>query len=164
MKRLVIVRHAKAVHTGYDRDFNRELAERGISDASLVAMELKQLDIIPDYILSSSATRAITTARLYANDLGVSKQLIEEKKELYFDFTTQDFIDMIQSAPEKTQTLFVFGHNPYVHFMSSNLTYNFDGHMPTASTVVIDFEIDSWKELEARSGMVKHHLYPSRLR
>lgn len=163
MKRLVIVRHAKAVHSGYDRDFNRELADRGRSDASLVAKELKKLEIVPDYILSSSASRAITTAQIYANDLDFNLQKIEQQKALYNDYTTQEFIDMIQTVPENTNCLFVFGHNPYVHFMSSNFTNNFDGHMPTASTVVIDFEIDSWQKLEARSGIVKHHLYPSKL-
>ena len=164
MKKVVIVRHAKAVHTGYDRDFKRELAERGIDDASLVAKELKNLEIIPEYILSSSATRAITTARIYASELGFSMKNIEEQRALYLDYTTQEFIDMIQKTPESASTLFVFGHNPYLHFMSANLTDNFDGHMPTSSTVVIEFNVENWEQIEARAGHVTHHLYPSKLR
>lgn len=164
MKRLVIVRHAKAVHTGYNRDFTRELAERGINDSSLVTKELDRLAIKPDHIISSPATRAITTARIYATDLGFNRNNIEKQEALYFEYTTQDFIDMIQKTPDKVNTLFVFGHNPFVHFMATNLTNNFDGHMPTASTVVIDFNIDNWQNIEARTGNVKHHLYPSKLR
>lgn len=42
MKRVVLVRHAKAVGHGYDDDFNRDLRESGVIDAQRVSNELKQ--------------------------------------------------------------------------------------------------------------------------
>lgn len=160
MKRLIIVRHAKTEQGGYSHDYERELTERGIDDAGKIAVDLFKRKIMPDYILSSPATRAITTAKVYAATLNFPEKKIIEKEGLYFDFTTQDFIEMLHEVPDEYQTVFVFGHNPFMYFMAGNLSKNFHGEMPTCSTVVIDFEIGSWKEVEPRQGKVFLHLYP----
>jgi len=163
MKRLVLVRHAKAEQGGYDRDFSRELAQRGRDDAHRLGSELRDLGIIPDYIISSPANRALTTARIFAEETGFQRDKIVEKKGLYFDYSTFDFIEMIKEVPGNVQTLFVFGHNPFMYYIASNLCADFHGDMPTCSTVLIDFNIDTWQELEARQGNLNKHLYPSML-
>lgn len=160
MKRLVIIRHAKTEPEGYDRDFTRRLLPRGIDDAKTIASELDAKQVIPDKIIASSATRAITTARLMAEVLGFPTENIEEKKELYFDYTTQDFVDLIQHTTNNVNTLFIVGHNPFMHFVAQNMSKNYDGHMPTCSTVVLDFDVNSWSEVEPRQGMLFLHLYP----
>lgn len=164
MKRLAIIRHAKTEQHGYDRDYNRELLPRGIEDAQTIAAELKRNKVNPDKIISSPATRAITTARLMAEVLGYPSIKIEEKKELYFDFTTQDFVDLIQHTSDAVNTLFIVGHNPFMHYVAMNLSRNYDGHMPTCSTVVLDFDVDSWKNIEPRQGLLFLHLYPKNVR
>lgn len=160
MKRLVIIRHAKTEQQNYHKDFDRELLERGINDAKNIAADLKESKIIPQKMISSPAKRAITTAGIYAHELGYPFDNIEVIEGLYFEFTTTDFIELIQKTPDNIDTLFVFGHNPFMHFMAQNMSANFDGHMPTCSTVVLDFEIDSWKAIEARKGLLFLHLYP----
>lgn len=47
MKRLVLVRHAKAVHWGYQDDFNRELSKRGERDAAKVSSHLREEGSFP---------------------------------------------------------------------------------------------------------------------
>ena len=160
MKRLAIIRHAKTEQQGYDRDYNRKLIQRGIDDAQLVARELKQKNVHPDKIISSPAVRAISTARLLAEVLGYPVIKIDEKKELYFDFTTQDFVDLIKHTSNSVNTLFIVGHNPFMHYVAMNMSHDYDGHMPTSSTVVLDFDVDSWKNIEPRSGLLFLHLYP----
>ena len=51
MKQIVIVRHAKAVPYGYEDDFNRDLTERGVNDATKISAELKQRGIKTDVFL-----------------------------------------------------------------------------------------------------------------
>jgi len=160
MKRLIIVRHAKTEQGGYDHDFKRELTEKGRNDALIIAGDLKQRNILPDYILSSPAVRALTTARIFAEELNFDKQAIVEKKGLYFDFTTQDFIEMIHDVPDHCETLFVFGHNPFVYFVAENMSKNFSGDMPTCSTVVLEFSATSWRKVEPRKGHFFLHLFP----
>jgi len=160
MKRLIIVRHAKAEQGGFDHDFKRELSDKGKNDAHKIASDLKEWKIIPDYILSSPATRALKTARIFAEELNFPKQMIIEKKGLYFDFTTSEFVDMLHEIPDEFKNVFVFGHNPFMYFMAENMCNGFTGDMPTCSTVVIDFSVNSWKETEARKGIFFLHLYP----
>lgn len=64
MKQIVIVRHAKAVPYGYEDDFNRDLTERGINDATKISSELKQRGINADIMVSSPAKRALKTAHI----------------------------------------------------------------------------------------------------
>jgi phosphohistidine phosphatase len=160
MKRLIIVRHAKAEQGGFDHDFKRELSEKGKDDAHRISNDLKEWEIFPDYIISSPAIRALTTARIYAEELNFPKQKIIERKGLYFDFTTAEFVDMLHEIPNEFKNVFVFGHNPFMYFMVENMCNGFAGDMPTCSTVVIDFPVNSWKETEARKGNFFLHLYP----
>jgi len=163
MKRLIIVRHAKAEQGGYDRDFHRKLSENGKDDARNIASELKKREISPDYIISSPADRALTTARIFAEVFGFSRQDILEMKGLYFDFTTLEFVEMIHDVPDRCDTLFVFGHNPFIYFVAENMSQSFNGDMPTCSTVVLDFNVTSWKKIEPRKGHLFLHLYPKLL-
>lgn len=164
MKRLVIIRHAKTEQQGYHRDYSRKLLQRGVDDAQLVSKELKVKNVLPDKIISSPATRAISTAQLMAEVLGYPVIKIDQKKELYFDSTTQDFVDLIKHTGNSVNTLFIVGHNPFMHNVAMNMSSDYDGHMPTSSTVVLDFDVESWKNIEPRKGLLFLHLYPKILR
>jgi phosphohistidine phosphatase len=160
MKRLVLIRHAKTEHIGYERDFERELTHRGISDIEKITEDLKEWKIFPDTILSSPAQRALATARILAGGLDFSLDKITQIKELYFEMTTTNFLNRIRKTDVHIETLFVVGHNPFMHYVAQKLSADYDGHMPTSSTVVLDFTIDSWEELEAGKGILFLHLYP----
>ncbi len=160
MKRVVIVRHAKSVSYGYDDDFNRDLSNRGKEDAELVSSELREREIFPDIIISSPAKRAIKTARIFSENLDFERKDIIQNQEIYNGQTTSDFLEMIQNFPDKANTAFIFGHNPGFHYFTDNLLEYFKGDMPTCSTVGIDFNVHSWKEVEARTGKKAFHLVP----
>jgi len=161
MKRLVIIRHAKTEQGGYDHDFKRELTNTGKDDAYRISKDLNDRGIMPDCMISSPATRAITTARIFAEEFHFQKEKIIEKKGLYFDYTTQDFLNLIQEVPDTVNTLFIFGNNQFVNIVAENLSRNFEGNMPTCSTVVLDFSVEKWSEIEARHGNLFLHLYPN---
>ncbi|MGD9558519.1 MAG: histidine phosphatase family protein [Mangrovibacterium sp.] len=160
MKRIVIVRHAKAVPFGYDDDFNRKLRSQGKEDARILSLALKENRVSPDLILSSPAKRALKTAEIFASTLRYPASRIMVEEELYEGLTTQDFLEIIRNLPENVQSVFVFGHNPTVYYLVNNLVKLFNSDMPTCSTVGIDFEAESWKEINAREGKVVFHLMP----
>ncbi len=160
MKRVVIVRHAKAVPYGYDDDFSRKLTDRGKADAKLLSSKLLDQNIFPDLIISSPAKRALKTARIYAEILKYPENKILIEEELYEGVTTQEFIDILANLDAKVQTVFVFGHNPTVQYLTGNLLTSFNGSMPTCSTVGINLEIDNWNEVSAREGVAAFHLHP----
>lgn len=160
MKRVVIVRHGKAVPYGYDDDFTRDLRDRGKSDAKRISSELKISNVIPDIIISSPAKRALKTARIFAENLDFPINKITEVQAIYDGLTTSEFLGLIQNLPAEAETAFFFGHNPGFYYFVSNLLKGFSGDMPTCSTVGIEFNVDSWSAVEARTGNLAFQLVP----
>jgi len=161
MKRVIIVRHAKAVPYGYDHDFTRDLTDRGMNDAQRIGKELKKMGITPDKMISSPANRAIQTAKIFAENLDFNETQIVEIENLYEGMTTSGFIGLINNLTEEHQTVFFFGHNPSFQYFVNNLLERFYDDMPTCSTVAIDFNVDTWKKVEARSGKKAFQLIPA---
>ena len=160
MKRVIIVRHAKAVPYGYDNDFTRDLSDRGERDSKAIGNELQKMGVQPDMFISSPAKRAIKTARNFANSLNFDQSLIVENEDIYDGLTTTGFIELNHRLPETAQIVFFFGHNPGFHYFVSNLATDFYGDMPTCSTVAIDFDVTGWPQVKARTGKVAFHLVP----
>ncbi len=160
MKRVVIVRHAKSVPYGYDDDFNRDLKDRGKNDADRVSNELQKKGIKADAMISSPAKRAIKTARIFAENLSFNNKNILQNQDIFDGLTTSEFLDLIHDLPEDVETAFFFGHNPGFYYFVNNLSKNFNGDMPTCSTVGIDFDVNSWSEVEARSGNIAFQIVP----
>lgn len=160
MKRVVIVRHGKAVPYGYENDFKRDLRERGEDDANRIGLELKARDVFPDVIISSPAKRALKTAQIFAENLDYNPQKIKKVKAIYDGLTTSEFAEMIRQLPAESNTAFFFGHNPGFYYYVSNLLKEFHGDMPTSSTVVIDFDVNTWPEVNTRSGDLVFQLVP----
>ena len=160
MKRVIIVRHAKSVPYGYDDDFNRDLKDRGKKDAEKISSELYKQGIKPDAFVSSPAKRALKTARIFAENLHFNKSDIRQVEDIYEGLTTSEFLGLIQELPETVNTVCFFGHNPDFYNYVSNLLEYFRDEMPTCSTVAIDFPVDSWKNVSARTGKKAFHLVP----
>ena len=70
MKRLFLVRHAKSSWKHPElTDFERPLNKRGKRDAPEMGKRLADREIDLDLMVSSTATRAITTARTIAGKI-----------------------------------------------------------------------------------------------
>lgn len=164
MKRVVIVRHAKAVPFGYEDDFNRDLRDRGKNDAKLVSSALAEKNIIPETIISSPAKRAIKTARYFAENLNFPQNKIIQEEDIYDGLTTSEFLGLINDISDDNNSVFFFGHNPGFYYFANNLLKSGFDYLPTTGTVVIDFDVDSWKKVETRSGNLTLFLTPKMLK
>lgn len=164
MKRAIIVRHAKAVAYGYRDDFNRDLSDRGKNDAQRIGDELKNMGIVAGAMVSSPAKRTLKTAQVFASKLGFNEKEINQMQEIYDGMTTSEFLEMINNFPDSAETVFIFGHNPGFYYFVDNLVSTAGDDMPTCSTFAIDFDVDSWKKVEARTGKKAFQLIPKMFR
>jgi phosphohistidine phosphatase len=164
MKRVVIVRHAKAVPYGSDEDINRDLTDRGEEDADLVSRELAKQHITADLIISSPAQRAKKTAAIFAGNLNYPVKDIQYEKKLFTGKSPENFLIMLQELEDQFDTVFVFGHNPSVFYYLNFLIDHFVDDVPTCSTVGIDFPVTSWGELEEKKGELGFRLIPDMVR
>ena len=160
MKRVIIVRHAKAVQYGYHNDFHRDLQDRGKKDAKLIGRELYKKGIKADGMISSPAKRAIKTARIFAKRVGFNPNEIIQMNEIYEGLSTYEFLDLITKLPDKWNSVFFFGHNPGFHLFAGYLLNHYNEDMPTCTTVGIYFETNNWKRVTAHSGIQSFRLIP----
>src|SRR5512139_761379 len=97
MKRLTLVRHGNSdpAIPGQE-DWDRPLNARGQRDSLEMARRLKERRLQPDHVLTSPAVRALTTAMLFARELGLQAKKIHQVDDLYLA-APKDLERVIQS-------------------------------------------------------------------
>ncbi len=134
--RLVLIRHGKSDWKSGTDDFFRPLNKRGLRDAPSMARRLKSMGIIPDRIITSSAVRALTTARLMADVFGLEE--LEERQDLYLA-EEKTIIYYAFRALRDADCLFMVGHNPGMSWAATSLR-RLDTPLPTCGVVILDVE------------------------
>lgn len=162
MKTLILIRHAKSSWKFDVIDHLRPLKKRGINDAILVSENLKNKQIkIPDLVLISDAKRAVETAEIFIKILDWKNLDCQLNHDLY-DFSGEYAYRVITSCPDNVSTLVVFGHNPTLSILASQLGSEFIDSIPTSGVVEISFEVNSWEEI--KSGITVQTLFPKDLK
>lgn len=161
MKRLVLVRHGKSSWDNDLPDHKRPLKKRAYNDAEDVLKAFKHFYEPGGLFWSSPAVRANTTANIFKEKLNVPEKDFMVKEELY-TFNQNDLLSVIRACPDVTDKLFVFGHNPAMTILVNSLGDKKIDNLPTTGLCVIDFQVDSWKDI--KKGKTILTLLPKNLR
>lgn len=162
MKTLVLVRHAKSSWDDPNlSDRERPLNKRGERDAPFMADLIKKINVIPDIIYSSPATRALTTSKMFASVFNYNIDKIEIKDSIY-EFGFSQIINLISHSDNKFNTIFLFGHNPDITAVSSYLSNKHFENVPTCGVVGIEFDFERWDSMAKNSGKIKFYEYPKK--
>ncbi len=163
MKTLYIVRHAKSSwDDAYMRDFDRPLNNRGNNNAPEMGKRLASMNILPDLIISSSANRAITTAKKIAREINYNQDNIKETKELYLA-SIGTTISIIRQVDDQHNSLMIFGHNPGWTDLTNYLSNAYIDNIPTCGIAAIEFDIERWSEVDKDKGKLIFFDYPKNL-
>ena len=161
MKELIFVRHAKSDWgSEFIKDIDRPLAERGYNDAYFMSKWFLKNKKAPDIILSSTATRALNTALIFARTLEfkMSNFFINEK---IYESSVLNLISIIQDQGPGVKTVMLFGHNPGITETCNLLTDDlFFDNLPTCSVVHLKFDTDSWRDIGNKKGNLVFHQFP----
>ena len=159
-KTLFIVRHGKSSWDNNSlSDIDRPLKERGIIDAYSVADKIKNNNLIPQLLITSSAIRALHTATIFARVLGINKENIVILKDLY-QAETEKIIQIIRSTSNEVDSLMIFGHNPGFTDVVNKLSNLSLGNLPTSGLVKIVFKVDKWKRIDKVSLVDESYEFP----
>jgi len=165
MKQLILSRHAKTeVIHGDISDFERNLTERGIRDSFLISSYLFEKGVQTDLIISSPANRAIATAKHFANRFNIAKNSILQIDQLYDGFSTQEFLGMLQNNANGYNRVWVFGHNPDIASWAFKLLDESYRPVPTGTAIGIEFDVENWSDIDARSGKLNFYVCPKMLK
>jgi phosphohistidine phosphatase len=162
MKTLYVVRHAKSSWDQDDLiDFDRPLNERGIKNAPEMAKRLINRSAIPQLILSSPANRAISTARIFANEMSISEDKIKQESSIY-EGTRGDLARLISRQNPDFDILMLTGHNPGVTDFINWICYCEEAQIPTCSIATIQVDSKKWNGWERGMGKLIELDFPKK--
>lgn len=164
MKELLLARHAKS---SWDlsglSDHDRPLNERGERDLPAIAAALKQRGVVPELVLSSTATRARDTARGLGEGLGLDEENLSLSPDLYLA-SPGAILRHIQSLDESLSSVLLVGHNPGMHEAVALLCPG-EGvdHFPTLAVARLELDVEFWGEVDRGTGFLVELLTPKTL-
>ncbi|EDP95272.1 histidine phosphatase family protein [Kordia algicida OT-1] len=161
MKTLILVRHAKSSWEYPVDDKDRTLKLRGIKDAHLVSNYIADKIETPEVIYSSIANRALHTCAIFTRTLKYPFDKVIIKEDMY-DFGGSGLVETVKSCDDAVKTLMVFGHNHAITAVANTYGSQFFDNVPTSGTVVIQFDINSWNEIDEGKTILK--VFPKELK
>ena len=152
MRRLVLIRHAKAAVGDLDR--RRPLTPDGMTAAEGIGRYLADNGPAPDRIVTSPARRAAETWAAAARALTNPPEPDEDER--VYDNTVDSLQELVRDTPPDVGTLVVVGHNPsmrdFAHATDDgtgdvDLRKTLAERFPTAAVAVFDITED-WATLD----------------
>jgi phosphohistidine phosphatase len=155
-RRVVLVRHAKAVSDSGGSDRARELAGRGRKDAAKIGAWLDRRVGDIDAVWSSSAVRARQTFEAMAERLTAAPR-VDLRDDLY-DAGPDDLLELLREADDSVAVLVVVGHNPTIERLQAWLSGD-DRGFPTCAVGIVEFD-GSWAQLQPGDGRLVDFTVP----
>jgi phosphohistidine phosphatase len=165
MKRLILLRHAKAVGKDAASDFDRVLAPDGRAQMEAIAAHLASTPC--DLALVSPSARTRETWNLARRpDVPVRFD------QRIYEASDQQLLAVAQEADPQAGSVILVGHNPAFEELALDLVRageqgeaaeRLRGGMPTASVAVTEFDVDSWRQLSRRTGRLVSFETPASL-
>ena len=161
MKRLLLLRHAKAVPaTDPLVDFARPLAERGERDARRIGERLLEQRMHPNLLLASPAARALHTAQLVAEAIGYPREAIALERGLYLA-EPAGIVEIIEAQDAAIETLLIVGHNPGLTELVHRLLPSFDvDDLSTSAVVGLEYASAAWEGIERAAPVLCYYDFP----
>ena len=149
MKTLLILRHAKSSWNNAQlTDYERPLNKRGKIDAPRMGKHLREQELVPDLIITSSAERAMTTAEAVAQASGYEQEI--QSTRSFYHADPEAYLDVLRQLDDSLERVMVVGHNPGMEELLEELTGVWE-QMPTAALAQISLPINHWRELDGET-------------
>mgnify|MGYP006286073905 FL=1 len=133
-------------------------------DVPRIAVELEARDMLPELIMASGALRTRQTAELF-------KQAVKPDIPIIFDDTlylasAYEIFQAVRATPDDIRSVMFVGHNPGMQQLAQQLggaDLN-AGKFPTAATVALALEAETWKALNPTKTTLSLFLTPKSLK
>lgn len=148
MKRLTLVRHAKAAwkdpQTG---DFHRALTSWGRAQAAALGRHLLECQLVPDLLMTSPARRAKQTSECLAHEFALPANAVKQEERCYLA-TPTDLLQIVHSIGSKVRHLMIVGHNPGISELAGLLSPSAGlNELATAAACSMTFNATAWRDV-----------------
>lgn len=136
------------------KDRDRPLRPRGISAAVLMARYMAEQGWRGDYLLSSNALRAFTTANVIAESLDHRARAIHVDERLYRK-GARAILNILRELPETKSSVILIAHKPELKILLQLLTGHEIDKFACATVACIEQPISNWSGLEQGCGSLR---------
>lgn len=151
MKKIILIRHGKSAwDKPFLADHERPLAERGLRDVPKMGERLLRRGVKPSLFLSSSAKRAIQTAKLIASVFDYPEKDIVSEENLYH-CSPEIILKYLRMQKDKHELILIFGHNPGFNDLIEKLGGTLD-NLPTSGQYGFKFDTDHWSDISSENA------------
>jgi len=171
MKRLLVLRHAKAGPHDEKHDKERALTSRGREDAARMGSAMRERHYLPDLVLCSSARRTVDTWESAAPMLKAQPET--QFLDVLYDAPAGVILKCVRTVRQNASVLLVIGHNPGLEDFARQLTRRptdaeesrcktlLNEKFPTSALAVVDFGVNGWAEIVWSIGILREFLTPA---
>lgn len=156
---LYLVRHAEAVTARDGTDKLRALTQRGESDALQLATYIKEKNSNLNLILTSPATRALTTAQIIARQLSYDLKNIRVEDSIY-SARKLEILKLLTNLTDPIHQVMLVGHYPTIVELYNYLSENESKQtMKPAEMCSLAFDVP-WAEVTVGCGASSSSFHP----
>ncbi len=162
MKTLLLMRHAKSSWKDTElSDIDRPLNKRGKKDAPFMGAVLKEKELVPQLILSSTAVRARQTVELMAAACNFSGEI--RYLDSFYLAEPAAYLRGLAETPDSLERVMVIGHNPGLEGLLQILSGRIEA-LPTGTIAFLSLPVNTWGDLhEDTEGELLELLIPHEL-
>jgi phosphohistidine phosphatase len=150
-RELLILRHAKSDWNSAVDDFERPLKKKGKKAAARMGEWLKDEWLVPDYIVSSPAVRALKTAKKVCASLEYDFNQVKHDQRVYEADVTA-LLHVLADCPEQSSRILLIGHNPGLEelliYLVGRVPVAVDGKLLATATLARLKMPENWGHLE----------------
>ena len=162
MKYLFLTRHAKSSWSNSGlTDIDRPLNKRGKRAAPFMGRLIVDKGEKPELLISSPANRALSTAKIFGEAMGLVENDIIIDRTIY-GADAKQLLELVQDQVDLYKSIMLFGHNPTFTLFVNLLTGSNIINVVTCGVVRIDFEFSSWTDIDFGSGRLAYYEYPKK--
>lgn len=160
MKTLYLLRHAKSSWAiPGQKDYDRPLNDRGMRDAPEMGARMLEHGYEVELVVSSPAARALSTACIICDELGISPSSIVQDRQIYLAGSAK-LLQLISFFDESKQSALLVAHNPALTDLANELAHASIDNIPTSGLVSIALPIQYWAEVVPGIGKVLDFDFP----
>ena len=149
-RELLLLRHGKSDWSFESNDFNRPLKKRGKKAALRVGEWLQRQNLVPDWIISSPALRALQTTQKVCKAFKLKTGQLNLDERIYQADVNQ-LKNVLSECPVHAQRVLLVGHNPeleaLLNYLADGIEMPEDGKLMATATLARLRMPEDWNDL-----------------
>ncbi len=168
MKRLTVLRHAKSSWDDpVERDFDRPLNGKGLKAAQAMGAWMRQEGLAFDHVIASPAVRVTET--LAGVSMSYGEEIAAEWDRRVYLASNMTLLDIVHEVDDGVESLLLAGHNSGLEDLvlllgadrkGDKLLAAVEEKYPTGALAELEFDVDSWADIEAGKGVLTRFMRP----